>query len=487
MKTNVSSDKLLRRGLRRDQIRVEVIIEELGPRKRMFTPEDLGLSRPKLVGPLIDLVAVAAAAPNGDGNGAAAAAPHHNGAPPPPVVMVEPSPAALAAIAAMERLQANKFLTLLGYKGAEMRDILLAGGDVEEAVAAAAPVAAAPAAAAAANLAPAAGVAAMRMRRLQEQLGLPDPTGALDDDTLWALANRYRYNTYPEKDLLSEYEARTFPNGATVYWSIESPCYMAGTDDDSNAETVMQRCCQQWQDVTSLTFKKARACVDDDHPEADLEVVFIPFKDYDIGPHLEVLNVGPDFRVFPHHLSVVATSDKGLPPAISSIDGNTFTDKGLPSVISGIDSMTLADKGLPPVIISSSYGNTFTDKGLPPVIISSSYGKTFADKGLPPVISSRDGKKQPLPLPLPGRPGAAKIMIDTTWTFWMLPTTPQRVHDFYGAFYLEPLLLHNIGSALGLHSSGRPEDVMCPFYSAEGHTALTDNDKQRARDLYPIV
>ncbi|GLC38356.1 hypothetical protein PLESTB_001268000 [Pleodorina starrii] len=432
MKTNVSSEELLRHGLGRDEVRVKVVIQELGPKRRMFTPEDLGLSQPKLVGPLIDLVAVAAAAaaaaaPNGNGNGnGAAAAPHRMrlllaAAPDDdePAAVAAPSPATLASITQNERLQANKFLALLGYQGAEKRDSLLAGGDVEEpqpqlwqprVVMSVAAAAAAPAAAAASGLAPAAGDAATRMRRLQEQLGLPNATGALDENTLKALANRHRYNTYPEKDLLGEYETRTFANGATVYWSIDPPCYMAGTDT-STAESVMQRCCQQWQAVTNLTFRK----VDDDHPEADLKVMFLPFKDYVIDPNLDILDVGPDFEVFPHHLSVVATSP---------------------------------------------------------------------DKGLPPVMISSDGPKKPLPLP--GRQGSAKIMIDTTWAFWMLPTTSQRVHDFYGAFYLAPLLLHNIGSALGLHSSGEPGDVMCPFYS-EDHTTLTDNDKQRAKNLYPTV
>ncbi|GLC38350.1 hypothetical protein PLESTM_000716400 [Pleodorina starrii] len=392
MKTNVSSRELLRHDLSRDKVRVEVVIQELGPKRRMFTPEDLGLSQPKLVGPLIDMVsAAAAAAHNGDGNGAAAAAAA--------AAVAGPSLATHASIASIERLQANKFLALLGYMGPELRDRMLAGGGLEELQqqqqgmrsSAAATAPAAPSAST--DLHPAEGDAAAMMRRLQEQLGLQNPTGNLDEDTLEVLANKHRYNTHPEK-------------------------------------------------------------VDDDHPEADLKVVFIPFKDYNIDRSLDILKVGPDFCVFPHYLSVVAPYPvAGLLTASSG--GKTSAGKSLPATSSG--------------------GKTSSDKGLP---ASSSGGTPLTA----PVTPPDSGPKKPLPLP--GRQGSAKIIIDTTWAFWMLPTTSQKVHDFYGAFYLEPLLLHNIGSALGLRSSGKPDDVMCPFYS-ENHKCLTENDKQRARNLYP--
>ncbi|GLC65138.1 hypothetical protein PLESTF_000256000 [Pleodorina starrii] len=441
MKANVSSEQLLSHGLRRDQVRVKVVIQELGPKRRLFAPEDLGLSKPKLVGPLIDMVAVAAAAHDGDGNGAAAA-PH----PGEPAAVAGPSPTTRdrASIVYMERLQANKYLALLGYKGPEKRDKVLAGGGVEEpqpqprqqqqqqgrrSFAAAATAPAAPAAPT--HFHPATGHAADLMRRLQEQLGLPNLTGFLDEDTLEVLANKHRYNTHPEKELLYEPEIRTFANHA-VYWSIEPPCYMSGTDT-STAETVMQRCCHKWQKVTNLTFKQ----VDDAHPEADLKVVFLPFKDYDIDHSLDILKVGPDFCVFPHYLSVVAT----YPAATGLLTASSSNGKTSPAT------------GLPPA--TSSDGKTSPDKGLP---ATSSGGTPLTA----PVTPPDSGPKKPLPLP--GRQGAAKIMIDTTWTFWMLP----------------------LGAALGLHSSGEPGDVMCPFYS-EDHKCLTENDKQRARILYPRV
>ncbi|GLI71270.1 hypothetical protein VaNZ11_016392 [Volvox africanus] len=82
-----------------------------------------------------------------------------------------------------------------------------------------------------------------------------------------------------------------------------------------------------------------------------------------------------------------------------------------------------------------------------------------------------------------------KIILDTDWAFWMLQDTPQTqnpysIKDFFGAFYIFIVLLHDIGTALGLLDSSNPDDVMSPYYS-ESHTQLSPNDTERIKRIYP--
>ncbi|EFJ42429.1 hypothetical protein VOLCADRAFT_121539 [Volvox carteri f. nagariensis] len=65
---------------------------------------------------------------------------------------------------------------------------------------------------------------------------------------------------------------------------------------------------------------------------------------------------------------------------------------------------------------------------------------------------------------------------------WLLGAAPAVP----GAFYLQPVVLHEIGHALGLTHSSSPDDVMSPFYVAD-RLQLTEGDRTRAANIYPLL
>ena len=54
------------------------------------------------------------------------------------------------------------------------------------------------------------------------------------------------------------------------------------------------------------------------------------------------------------------------------------------------------------------------------------------------------------------------------------------------AFYVAPVILHEIGHALGLTHSSHPEEVMAPTY-APHKVELAEGDRARVRALYGVA
>ncbi|GLC43502.1 hypothetical protein PLESTM_001480100 [Pleodorina starrii] len=75
-------------------------------------------------------------------------------------------------------------------------------------------------------------------------------------------------------------------------------------------------------------------------------------------------------------------------------------------------------------------------------------------------------------------PGA--ITLDAAEHWLLQPARPTA-----GAFYLQPVVLHEIGHALGLTHSNNPGDVMSPFYAPD-RLRLTEGDRGRAANIYPL-
>ncbi|KXZ51823.1 hypothetical protein GPECTOR_11g263 [Gonium pectorale] len=78
----------------------------------------------------------------------------------------------------------------------------------------------------------------------------------------------------------------------------------------------------------------------------------------------------------------------------------------------------------------------------------------------------------------PGSPGTITLDAAEQWLLQPAAAKP-------GAFYIMPVLLHEIGHALGLTHSSTSDDVMSPFYVPD-QLKLTDGDRNRAAAIYPL-
>jgi len=83
-------------------------------------------------------------------------------------------------------------------------------------------------------------------------------------------------------------------------------------------------------------------------------------------------------------------------------------------------------------------------------------------------------------------PGAITLDISE---LWLLQGEAPRTHVVsgrsYPSFSLLPVVLHELGHALGLKHSQTAGDVMLPYYD-ESALVLTENDRVRAALLYPL-